>query len=278
MVQSHTRFGGYAIRVSFCLVMWLLTAGSQTGLCQNAQSARATQILLPTFDAASVRLTPKELTSEISVRKCENGRLTMRKLSLVAIVSWAFDVSSWDIVVPGWAEPRLGVPTYDINAVADGPVPDQQVKLMLQRLLAERFQFAAHHEMREGVHRVLRVAKGGPKLRESGTIEPGTPAMRNDQANSRLIYKGASVAGLVANLNLTGIGEPIYDRTGLTGRYDFTLDYGKYLQDSEPDHRLNALTAARIDALRDLGLEVVDARITVDTLVVDHAEKIPAEN
>jgi|HubBroStandDraft_5_1064220.scaffolds.fasta_scaffold322840_2 hypothetical protein len=53
---------------------------------------------------------------------------------------------------------------------------------------------------------------------------------------------------------------------------------GKYFEDFDAEHRLNALMAASIDAMRELGLEVVEAKIPVDTLVVDHVEKIPSEN
>lgn len=216
--------------------------------------------------------------SSPSVLKCENGRLTVRKQGLVGIVSWAFGMNQLNVVVPDWAEPRPDMPRYDIDAEADGPVPQQQVKLMLQRLLAERFQFAAHHEMRDGVHWVLRVAKGGPKLKDAAAVEPGTPKFKNDRANSRIICTGASIAEFLSFLNVTGVGGPIYDQTGLTGQYDFTLDYGKYIEDSDAEHRLNALVAARIDAMRELGLEVVEAKIPVDTLVVDRIAKIPSGN
>lgn len=70
----------------------------------------------------------------------------------------------------------------------------------------------------------------------------------------------------------------IYDQTGLTGRYDFTLDYGKYIEASDEDHVLNALQQARFDAMRELGLEVVEAKMQVDTFVVDRVAKIPTEN
>jgi uncharacterized protein (TIGR03435 family) len=194
------------------------------------------------------------------------------------ILSWAFDMRSWNMIVPSWAAEAPGQPLYDIDAEADGPVPQQQVKLMLQRLLAERFQFAAHHEMREGVHQVLWVAKGGSKLKETAEVLAGTPTVKNDRANSRIVCTGASMAEFLSFLNMTGMGGPIYDQTLLTGRYDFTLDYGKYIEDSDPAHRLNALMAARIDAMRELGLEVVEVKMPVDTLVVDRAEKIPTGN
>ena len=232
------------------------------------------------------------------VIKCENGRLTMHNASFMDIVSWAFDMRSWNIVVPSWAVEAPEQPLYNIDAEADGPVPQAQVKLMLQRLLAERFQFAAHHEMREGVHQALRVAKGGPKLKEAAAVDTGhVPStitgrngavvaasqmsqirVRNDQANSRIICTGASIADFLTRLYVS-YGGLIYDQTGLSGRYDFTLDYGKYIEGSDSDHRLNVLLQAVFDAVRaELGLEVVEAKMPVDALVVDHAEKIPTGN
>ncbi len=266
-----------ALRTVLCLAVFGLTCGAQIGSAQS----------VPAFDAASVKSVPAQPGFRPPVvRKYENGRLTMHNVSFMDVVSWAFDLRPWDIVVPGWAEPRPGQPLYDIDAEADGPVPEQQARLMLQRLLAERLQFTAHHEMREGMHRVLRIAKGGPKLQEVAASkpgvpfvpEPGVPRIKDDQANSRMIFRGVSIPELLARLNLTGIGGAIYDRTGLSGLYDFTLDYGKYLDDSDPEYRLNALVEARMRAMRDLGLEVVEIKIPVDTLVVDHAEKIPTSN
>jgi uncharacterized protein (TIGR03435 family) len=228
---------------------------------------------------AAVKVRPEGRDRDPIGFKCENGRLTVRNDYLSDIVSWAFDLQPSEIVLPSWAEGPAG-PTYDIDAKAADPVPREQVKLMLQRLLADRFQFAAHHEMRQGVHRVLRVGKGGPKLKEAAAGAEGTIRVKSDLANFRIICRGATLAEFLFRVWSMGTErERIYDQTGLTGRYDFTLDYANYIEDSAPERRLNALQAARIDAIRaELGLEVVDARISVDTLVVDRVEKIPTEN
>jgi uncharacterized protein (TIGR03435 family) len=267
------------VPIGLCLAVWCLAGGAHPAFSQSGQPADATRVSLPAFEVASVKPVPAPPGfRQPGVRKCENGRLTMHNVSFVDIVSWAFDMRSWNMVVPSWAEEAPGQPLYDIDAEADGTVPQSQVKLMLQRLLAERFQFTAHHEMSEGTHLVLRVAKGGPKLKEAAAVEPDTPPVKNDPANSRIICKGATLEEFLFRLNVTGIGGKIYDQTGLTGRYDFTLDYGKYIEDSDPAHRLNALQQARFDAMRELGLQVVEARMPVDTLVVDRAEKLPTGN
>ncbi|MGA3237897.1 MAG: TIGR03435 family protein [Bryobacteraceae bacterium] len=265
------------IASALCLAAWCLTGGSQTGFSQGGHPDVRTSGAGPAFEVVSAKLTPKDVVGG-SVLKYENGRLTMRKVGLIEIVSWAFNVKRSDMVVPGWAEEARGMPTYGIEAEADGPVPQDRAKLMLQKLLVERFQFAAHHEVREGVHQVLQVAKGGPKLKEVAAVVAGRHTVTNDGVNSRINCTGCSIDEFLGFLNVTGLGGPIYDRTGLSGRYDFTLDYGKYIEDSDAGHRLNALMAARIDAMRELGLKVVEARIPIDTFVVDHVEKIPSEN
>ena len=247
-------------RTVFCLAVWC------------AQSAA-----LPSFEVASVKVTPVAPVRQPFSIKGENGRLTIRNNSIGAIIQWAFGVVPADTVLPSWANDPDG-PRYDIDGKADESVPPAELKLMLQKLLADRFQFAAHHEMREGVHQVLRVGKRGAKLREAGPPVAGIRPVRNDQANQRIVCQGATLADFLYYLGATGSGR-IYDRTGLTGRYDFTLDYGNYLEPAPTEKALNAAIAARIDAMRaQLGLEVVDAKISVDTFVVDRIEKIPTGN
>jgi uncharacterized protein (TIGR03435 family) len=219
-------WSGHKARVGVCLAAWYLAGGSQLGFSQSNQPAGKMPGKLPAFEVASVKAMPAQSGfRQPGVRKCENGRLTMHNVSFMDILSWAFDMRDWNIVVPSWAVEAPGQPLYAINAEANGPVPQAQPKLMLQRLLAARFRFAAHHEMRAGVHQVLRVAKGGLKLKEAAVV-PGTPTVRVDRANSRLICTGASIAEFLFRLEVNGAGQ-IFDQTGLNGRYDFTLDYGK---------------------------------------------------
>jgi uncharacterized protein (TIGR03435 family) len=178
--------------------------------------------------------------------KGENGRLTIRNNSIGSIIQWAFGVVPADMVLPGWANDR-DAPRYDIDAKADESAAQVELKLMLRKLLADRFQFVAHHEMREGVHQVLRVGKRGANLKEAGPPVAGARAVRNDQANQRIVCQGATLDDFLGYLGATGNGR-IYDQTGLTGRYDFTLDYGNYLEPAPPEKALNAVVAARLDS------------------------------
>ena len=230
-----------------------------------------------TFEVASVKVTPSQEADLGIVLKCENGRFTFRRGTLTVLVSWAYDVRPTLLSVPEWmVDPSQ--PRYDIDAKADGAVPEAQVRLMLQNLLADRFKLALHHEVKESVQMVIRAGKKGNKLKESPPPGPEpVRAITFDREHSREVFRGATVTQLLSYLAATGSGN-IYDQTGLTGRYDFVLDYGNYIDPSEANP-VAARAAARLEAIRsELGLEIVNARIPVDMLVIDHADKRPVEN
>lgn len=91
------------------------------------------------------------------------------------------------------------------------------------------------------------------------------------------IRSNATIKDFLFRLWVMGGGRT-YDETGLSGRYDFTLDYGTYIDAATPIS-LNTLKEARLAAMRpQLGLEVVEAKTRVDIFVVDRAEKAPREN
>jgi uncharacterized protein (TIGR03435 family) len=73
---------------------------------------------------------------------------------------------------------------------------------------------------------------------------------------------------------------PVVDATGLSGRYDFRIDGTPYLQTPGGEAPSQAEVAgAMISALKgELGIQVEDRKVLVDTLVVEHAERVPAEN
>jgi hypothetical protein len=68
----------------------------------------------------------------------------------------------------------------------------------------------------------------------------------------------------------------VADRTDCAARFDARLR--KYIETSDPDHVLNALQHARFDAMGEVRLEAMEAKKPVDTFVVDHVEKLPADN
>jgi uncharacterized protein (TIGR03435 family) len=170
-----------------------------------------------------------------------------------------------------------------------------QYYVMLQNLLIERFRLAVHHESREMPVYELVVAKGGPKLKESGDapaeVAPLTPAppkldkdgypilngrgtsMMNGKA--RMFYPGwttAQIAGLLSN----HVGHPVTDATGLKWKYEFALTWATDNGSQQPSDDAGPTI---FNALQEqLGLKLEPKKGQVDFLVVDHLEKMPTEN
>src|SRR3954454_6383040 len=118
------------------------------------------------FEVASVRRvhdgpppgdTPKNLDTA-------PGHLTMRNVPLRHALIWAYDLKDYQVTGPEWIK---GDERYDIVAKAAKPVPESQVRLMLQRLLTERFQLKMRRESREMSVYVLGLGKGAPSVKES---------------------------------------------------------------------------------------------------------------
>jgi len=179
------------------------------------------------------------------------GTLRMRDVTVNTCIKWAYGVQDSQILGPVW----MGADHFDISAKADGPVGDAQMKLMMRALLAERFKLSFHREDRELKMFALMVAKGGPKLREAAA--DGKPSMQNS-ANGT-IAKSTTMPEFGDMLS-GPLQTPVVDKTGLTGRYDFTIDFTTYLPEDMKTMRPDA-TSVIMSALQgELGLSLKGRR------------------
>ena len=166
---------------------------------------------------------------------------------------------------------------YDIVARAPGekrPSLDD-VRLMLQALLAERFQFKARHESKEMSVYVL-VAGREPKLEPGNSEAPCKvhTVLAADGRNNEETFTNCRVERLADRLgNMIG-DHPVLDQTGLAGTYDFKLI-------AVPAYRSRARNDPAdippTSAVGALGLRMVMQKARIDILVVEHLEK-PTEN
>ena len=194
--------------------------------------------------------------------------LTARNATLSGCIQWAYGVRDYQVTGPGW----MNDDRFDITAKAAGEVSEEQLRLMLRSLLAERFKLTFHRTSKEFQAYALTIAKNGPKLKESTT--DGPPAIRRNQGGVTL--ERASIAQLADALQPI-LQTPIIDDTGLKGRYDATVDITPYipLDGSGPSD----LISIAITALQDLlGLKLEPRKTQLDVLVVDHAERTPTED
>jgi uncharacterized protein (TIGR03435 family) len=179
---------------------------------------------------------------------------------------------------PEW----LSSERFDIQVRADHPYSIDDLHIMFQNLLADRFNLKLHIETKAGPVYMLTIAKSGLKM---NPVDAGKD--RNipitDGANHEYIGSRVPVNYLCFWLGqkLQNDQRPVVDGTGLTGTYDFKLTFRPQLppdasmEGSSPE--LDSLPSI-FNAVKDqLGLELTPERGPVETLVIDHIEK-PSEN
>jgi uncharacterized protein (TIGR03435 family) len=144
---------------------------------------------------------------------------------------------------------------------------DQHMR-MLQPLLADRFHLKAHIEQREMPIYELVVAKGGSKLKEAPPNQAGGAHMIVD-GSGKVDAANASLAGLPGLLNRE-VGRPVVDKTGLTGKYNFTLEYAAVSKAGTDDSAGPSIFTALEEQL---GLKLEPTKAPMDVLVIDSIEQ-----
>ena len=141
-------------------------------LCALVTSAAIAQNNPPAFEVASVKQAAPQTDGRIMVRMGgDPGRVDYANVALKAVLARAYNVKQHQITGPSWLDDR-----YDITAKVPEGVPADQVPLMLQALLAERFKMTIHKETKDQPVYALVVGKSGPKLAKSEPPKPGEDA------------------------------------------------------------------------------------------------------
>ena len=252
--------------------------------------------------------------------EAENGiihsRILFRPDSLMAknqtlqeLIKLAYGVQASQISGgPDWIATAL----FNVEAKLDDSTvaelkklsPEQQKMerdLMFQNLLADQFKVALHRENRLLPAQVLVIAKNGPKIQQAqpGDTYPngikgpdGLPAGPHKfNFGSDGVIVQALPMSFVANNLATHLGQPVVDRTGLTGDYDFTMKFSPGSETAAQSHEQNgakittmpvssisAHNAALIAAVEEqLGLKLDPATIPLPVLVIDRAKKPAAK-
>jgi uncharacterized protein (TIGR03435 family) len=194
---------------------------------------------------------------------------------------------------------------FEIDAKTAGSATKDQMRLMMQSLLAERFHLAVHYETQETpvyALTLIKSGKWGPKLilhsdgppcdTPSGADGPEADAevfppicdvqaaVRKKNGRPMVGYRNSTLALLAFYLSMT-VGRPVVDRTGITNRIDYRLEWtlesnGPGIPGVEVQPDPNPVTF--MDAVREqLGLKLQPTKAPVQILVIDHIER-PSEN
>lgn len=201
--------------------------------------------------------------------------------SLVNLMEWAFVLQAHQIIgAPAWAETEK----YDVRGKteATGQASDHQLKMMLRKLLEERFKLKCHWDKKELPVYELLVGKDGSKLTKSETVGDqhgfgGGPGHRT--------YTNYAMQNLCDALGRSLLAKPVIDKTGLKDRYDFTLNWTpdefQYsvmgIPAPPPSDSADAPPGLLTAIQQQLGLKIEQRKDLVDVLVIDHVEK-PSEN
>jgi len=206
----------------------------------HAQSAPMASMPLPPFEVASIK---PNLSPDGSMQGLyPPGRVSFRYTTMKRLIAFAYYVRPFQVSGgPSW----VGSDKFDIDAKEPDAVAEelrklsreqqrQEVGLLLQSLLADRFRLKVTHETRELPIYALIVAKNGPKLHAGrpGDTYPnglkgddGRPIGHGDDfqfGKGRLIAQGIPLQALVDVMSFQ-LGRTILDQTGLKGKYDFNL-------------------------------------------------------
>ena len=231
-----------------------------------------TQLLV--FDAATVK--PNNSASGSSSTESTNGLLRITNQTLLRMIQYAYNVRDFQISGgPAWVRSDR----YDVTAKPDGSVRDQQMKEMLQALLAERFQLQFHRQTQEGPIYALLIGKNGPKLQPAP--ESDNSGISSNSTAVRTTMKGTHVTmdELAASLG-NRVGRPVIDKTGLSGKFDFELSWvaDLTLATGTPDPGADVSGPSIFTDLQEqLGLRLDSQKGPIEMFLIDRAEK-PAEN
>jgi len=236
------------------------------------------------------------------------GLLVAKDMLLLQYIVFAykpdmFQIQEFRAKLPDWARAAR----FDIEARADGSPAKDDMRLMMQSLLEERFHMQAHRETREdSVFAVVLAKPGvlGPKLKPHPADDPGcaksnfaktaagaypvecgasasiVPETPGDLAEAGYnVTMDAIAPALGGAANLTD--RRVVDRTGLTGTYDFKLEFAPATAlSAEPDASSDLGPGGpsfTVAVKNQLGLKLVPQKLPTEVIVIDHIDR-PTEN
>ena len=244
--------------------------------------AFAQQTPRPEFEVASVK--PADANDQRFFVGSQPGGKFNANANLKLLIGVAYDVRNHQISGgPNWidsAKFEIEARAESSAALPPGPAGGAQMRLMLQSLLAGRFKLTLHRETRQEQVYELVVAKGGSKLKEAAdTGKDGPQGMRMGRGQ---LTGTAAPIGILVNVLSQQLGRSVIDKTGLNGKYNFSLTYtpepgqggpfGPPGPDAPPPPDPNGPSI--FTAIQEqLGLRLESTKGPVDMLVIDHAEK-----
>lgn len=264
----------------------------------QTQSQSTNPITLPKFEyeVASIKLDLSDHSSSSTNYPADGFVAT--NISLKGLILNAYGILDFQIFGgPDW----INSERYVIDAKMDAETADALQKLkredrdlvrqqMLQAVLADRLKLTIHRETRDLPVYFLIIAKSGSKLQPA---KPGDTYANGVKGRGGLMGQGMTTSSgrFASNVTAQGVplstlaaslarplGRPVFDKTGLTGNFDFTLKFA--MERPGPDDTLNGRAITDFDApflfeaiQEQLGLKLDSGKGPVEVIVIDHIER-----
>ncbi len=228
------------------------------------------------FEVATIKQVDPGAKDGRYLRMENEHRFIAKNYTVKLLLAAAYDLSPRAISGgPGWME----ADHYTIEAVTPGsvrPGRDEQM-LMLRQLITERFQLKFVREPREFSIYVLSVAKGGPKLKATADASQQTNVVSTVYPEKIVLpARNASMRDFTLMMQRAIFDRPVVDRTGLTGKYDFTLEWApdETQFGGEIPANEKATSPPLFVALQEqLGLRLEPTKGMIDAMVVTKVER-----
>ena len=259
----------------------------------------------PQFEVASVKPSGGMIDGQFSVGAHIDGAMVRcTYLTLMNYLNLAYDVKDFQIIGPDW----LATEHFDITAKRpEGVEGEKALRGMVASLLEDRFKLVMHRETRDLPAYALVVAKGGLKMKEvppdadgdnGGKVDVNVTGGRGgttvdlgggssiSYSLNKLEARKVTIPSIVDSLSKF-LDRPVVDETGLTGRYNFTLEYS--VEELRNLVRASGADASRIPdfggeqpsiytSVESLGLKFEPRKAPVPVIVIDSVQKTPTAN
>jgi uncharacterized protein (TIGR03435 family) len=265
-----------------------LKLDSQTSVCALAVIGL---VCLLSFPCAAQPGKPAQLEFEVaSIKPVQQpgkpgpvsgyaGRISGRNVTLYSLIGFAYRVlpGMESVGGPGWIQSAQ----FEVDAKPGRQATLEELRPMLRALLADRFKLVTHIEDRPTQVYVLEVAKNGSKLEEAA----GPEGLVSPTSFAGFVGKSATMERLALWLSMI-LNEPVIDKTGLKGFYNFRMDIpldagaaaSAIPGDNERKTSFPNFSAPIMVGLpKYLGLKLTERKLPMPVVVIDRAEK-PTEN
>ena len=252
----------------------------------QAQAVAAPAMAVPRFDVISVK--PDKTASGVTRVRLDPDGLSAEDVTVHMLLLESYQLNEDQLLgEPAWAK----TDRFDIQAKVAGPdvaalakLSTKERRTMFRQVLAEQFRLTTHTETRQLPVYMVTLAWGGRKFKQH-VPDPAHPERENGSGwfsygRGKIVAQGPTMAYFLFALS-QDLGRTFVDKTGLTGKYDFTLEWTP--DDSSAPSQGSADGAQPVAAdsgpsiftaiQEQLGLKLESAKGPVQVLVIDHVER-----